>query len=306
MFCMGLSSQRMISQRSFLAFQIGTKLKSSMSNKATTPLSVHQTEYTLNAAMVLLIGSDHFFEKLAVLLGDSLPFKWLHIIQYFKDATPVSLGNHPANVAYMRGFENYLNFTYVINPTYRAFQFGEKSGVFLISDFVHDGYEHIIVSADIEIRIEDSEAIGYRTPGWPKNMTEFIVLINLPNGTAVDFTFLIEMDGANLKEHEKGLQSIFPVLNAVLTKQFDINPKSFEHHSCPGQEERFQNFGRDTLTEREQEIVQLILIGHNSNSIASKLSVSLSTVKTHRRNIYSKLDISSQAELFSVFLLHLR
>lgn len=277
-----------------------------MLTDGTKSLLSDQITNNLDAAMVSLIGLDQFFDALASALGEALPFKWLHIFQYSRDAAPIGLGNYPGQVAYKRGFENYLNFTYVINPTYRAFQFGVKSGVFLISDFIQDGYENIIGSADIEIRIEDSEPIGYRTPGWPKNMTEFIALINLPNGTAIDLTFLTEMDGKRHKEHQKLLQRSFPVLSAVLTKQFEINPKSFEHHSCPGQEERFQNFGSDTLTDREQEVVQLILIGHTSSSIASKLRVSLSTIKTHRRNIYSKLEISSQAELFSLFLLHLR
>ncbi len=258
------------------------------------------------ASMISLVGSDRFFDALADVLGAALPFKWLHIFHYSKDTTPVALSNHPRDVAYKRGFENYLNFTYVINPTYRAFQQGAQSGVFLISDFIQDGYEDVIGSADFEIHIEDSEPIGYRTPGWPKNMTEFIVLINLPNGTAIDFTFLTEMDGTSHKDHEQRLQDCFAVLNAVMNKQFEINPQSFEHHARPGQEERFQDFGSDTLTDREREVVQLILVGHNSNSIALKLSVSLSTVKTHRRNIYSKLQISSQAELFSLFLLHLR
>lgn len=265
-----------------------------------------ETEGALFASMISLLGSDRFFDGLADILGQALPFKWLHIFQYSKDTAPVALSNHPREVAYKRGFENYLNYTYVINPTYRAFQHGADSGVFLISDFIQEGYEDVIGSADFEIHIEDSEPIGYRTPGWPKNMTEFIVLINLPNGTAIDFTFLTEMGETRQKDHEKRLQDCFPVLGAVLNKQFEINPQSFEHHARPGQEERFQDFGSDTLTDREREVVQLILVGHNSNSIALELCVSLSTVKTHRRNIYSKLQISSQAELFSLFLLHLR
>ncbi|WP_298851994.1 LuxR C-terminal-related transcriptional regulator [uncultured Ruegeria sp.] len=277
-----------------------------MPRDASTTLRTPQIEGALFASMISLIGSDRFFDGLASILGEALPFKWVHIFQYSKDTAPVALSNHPRDVAYKRGFENYLNFTYVINPTYRAFQHGANSGVFLISDFIPEGYDDIIGSTDFEIRIEDSESIGYRTPGWPKNMTEFIVLINLPNGTAIDFTFLTEMDGTLHKDHEKRLQDCFPILDAVMNKQFEICPQSFEHHARPGQEERFQDFGGDALTDREREVVQLILVGHNSNSIALKLCVSLSTVKTHRRNIYSKLQISSQAELFSLFLLHLQ
>ena len=64
----------------------------------------------------------------------------------------------------------------------------------------------------------------------------------------------------------------------------------------------FQNFGRDHLSARECEIVHLVLKGHSSNSIAELLSISSDTVKAHRKHVHSKLQISSQAELFSLFL----
>ena len=64
----------------------------------------------------------------------------------------------------------------------------------------------------------------------------------------------------------------------------------------------FRNFGRSLLTPREREVVGLVLRGHSSVSIAKVLDVATGTVKIHRRNIYSKLGISSQAQLFSLFL----
>lgn len=56
------------------------------------------------------------------------------------------------------------------------------------------------------------------------------------------------------------------------------------------------------LTPREQQIVELILDGNGSQQIAVRLFISLGTVKNHRKSIYSKLGIHSQAELFSLFL----
>ncbi len=56
------------------------------------------------------------------------------------------------------------------------------------------------------------------------------------------------------------------------------------------------------LTKRELEIVTLILKGHSNLSLAAVLSLSPNTVKVHRRQIYAKLTISSQAELFRLFL----
>jgi two-component system, NarL family, response regulator LiaR len=43
------------------------------------------------------------------------------------------------------------------------------------------------------------------------------------------------------------------------------------------------------LTERELEVLQLIVDGHSNASIADKLFITVGTVKTHVRNILNKL-----------------
>ncbi|MEK1943370.1 MAG: helix-turn-helix transcriptional regulator [Pseudomonas sp.] len=64
----------------------------------------------------------------------------------------------------------------------------------------------------------------------------------------------------------------------------------------------FDEFGAHSLTAREQEIVQLLLRGHSSASVAGHLEISPGTVKIHRKNIYAKLGIGSQAELLGLFI----
>ena len=58
----------------------------------------------------------------------------------------------------------------------------------------------------------------------------------------------------------------------------------------------------DPLTNREQDVLQLILSGKSNKDIAAALFISESTVKTHLRNIYSKYDVNSRAELISTIL----
>ena len=53
----------------------------------------------------------------------------------------------------------------------------------------------------------------------------------------------------------------------------------------------------DTLSEREREIFQLVAEGHSNKQIADMLSVSPSTVETHRGHILQKLDLHGTAEL---------
>jgi|TARA_R110001583_G_C5656603_1_gene409272 DNA-binding CsgD family transcriptional regulator len=64
----------------------------------------------------------------------------------------------------------------------------------------------------------------------------------------------------------------------------------------------FMNFGKSILTTRELETTHLILRGHSSKSAARELNISSDTVREHRKNLYRKLNINSQAELFALFI----
>jgi len=61
-------------------------------------------------------------------------------------------------------------------------------------------------------------------------------------------------------------------------------------------------FGTGVLSERELEVARLVLRGFSSKAMAERLKISPDTVKVHRRHLYAKLDISSQPELFSLFI----
>ncbi|WP_378943096.1 LuxR C-terminal-related transcriptional regulator [Mesorhizobium sp. ANAO-SY3R2] len=57
-----------------------------------------------------------------------------------------------------------------------------------------------------------------------------------------------------------------------------------------------------SLTPREMHVVDMVLQGHSTESIARSLGVAPGTVKVHRRNIHHKLGIKSQAGLFARFI----
>jgi NarL family two-component system response regulator LiaR len=50
------------------------------------------------------------------------------------------------------------------------------------------------------------------------------------------------------------------------------------------------------LSDREREVLALMVKGLNNTEIASRLVVSLSTVKQHVSHIFSKLGITNRAE----------
>ena len=42
--------------------------------------------------------------------------------------------------------------------------------------------------------------------------------------------------------------------------------------------------------------------GYGADTSAEKLNISLETVRRHRKSIYKKLDVNSQADLFALFI----
>lgn len=103
------------------------------------------------------------------------------------------------------------------------------------------------------------------------------------------------------------LQSMTPVVLAALKA---IGEQWSTNRSRDKNDERlhrqltrcFEHFGDRLLTEREQQISQLLLRGHSTKSVARELGIAPGTVMVHKRNLFAKLGISSQFELFSRFI----
>ena len=66
----------------------------------------------------------------------------------------------------------------------------------------------------------------------------------------------------------------------------------------------FNNFSQkllsDGISNRERDIIKLLVLNYSSKQIGEKLNISSNTVDTHRRNILKKLNISSTGELIGM------
>jgi len=66
----------------------------------------------------------------------------------------------------------------------------------------------------------------------------------------------------------------------------------------------FNNFSQqllsDGISNKERDVIRLLVLKHTSKQIDERLSISSNTVDTHRRNILKKLNISSTGELIGM------
>lgn len=104
------------------------------------------------------------------------------------------------------------------------------------------------------------------------------------------------------------------LLRAVEPMVRDLLARYARHGLAPGSADAglnsiqaaFESFGSQVLTDREREVAHMILRGHSVKSTAAELKISPETVRMHRKNLYLKLEINSQSELFARFIDWLR
>lgn len=65
--------------------------------------------------------------------------------------------------------------------------------------------------------------------------------------------------------------------------------------------ESFQSPNEKKLSERENQILNLLAKGKSYASIADELYLSINTIKTHTRNIYEKLQVNSKKEIIEKY-----
>lgn len=56
------------------------------------------------------------------------------------------------------------------------------------------------------------------------------------------------------------------------------------------------------LTARESDVIRLMLDGYSNKEIADRLTLSIATIKVHRRHIYAKLNVKSHSEIFALLI----
>lgn len=105
-----------------------------------------------------------------------------------------------------------------------------------------------------------------------------------------------------------GLSSIFVsmVLLVPLNKRISSRIGDNEFLEAPHWNviEDTDSVVREKLSSRELQVFELLCEGMSDKDISSRLNITISTVKTHNRNIYKKLEVKNRNELKRIFTAH--
>ncbi len=138
---------------------------------------------------------------------------------------------------------------------------------------------------------------------------EIAFFVDLPGQSALVLSMMRAEKPFSQKEF-LALETVFPFVASVARRHWTGLSHQFSKDrtaSSPQRQRRalsedLGSFGAGILTPREREVAEFTLKGHSAESTGQILGISPGTVRIHRRNIYSKLQINSQGELFSRFL----
>ena len=81
---------------------------------------------------------------------------------------------------------------------------------------------------------------------------------------------------------------------------FDVGPAAREPVAFEAAINAFLGYHR--LTRRQSDIVRMALLGHPSSRIARHFGLSEGTVRNHRKEIHARLDVTTEREIFHMFL----
>jgi len=241
--------------------------------------------------------------RLDAALKQVAPFDISVAFAYPEDRTPILLFDGLQSTAPQSALEAYLRGTYLLDPFYLACSNQILPGLYRMAalapdDFFHSEYYHSpAVHPCISMESGSlAEEIGFFVPLQAGFMATYSLMRS--NGSEA----FSEQDFARL-------QAIEPMVRFALARHWQSIPQvqgntGRRNWSIQGEamEQAFDRFAADRLTTRQRLIVQLILRGHSNVSISARLGITEGTAKIHRKAIYDRLDISSQSELFSMFI----
>ena len=241
------------------------------------------------AALVAATESKAIAEQLVSLICMTVANDGTSLMAFHKDAAPEVLAHSLAPANRRHFLDRYLAGPYLLDPLYQMAISGSKPTMCRFRDTHPDRFRSSEYYHQYVERTHLVDEIDFL-----RDMSPMSTLVIVAGRTENRFT----------RTERNRLHTIEPLVVAAMQRVWD----KWQQTSSPDRDihqrltDCFDNFGDEVLTQREREITQLLLRGHSTKSVARELDIAPGTVMVHKRNLFSKLGITSQYELFSRFI----
>jgi DNA-binding CsgD family transcriptional regulator len=241
--------------------------------------------------LIEALDKPHFWNVLIRVLRDNVAFDSWVALRFSKRLPPVVYAENPqADGSADPLFVDYLKGFYLLDPFYIAGLDELRAGLVRLDEVAPDHFE-----------FED-----YYQRYFKLNIVADEVQFNLPLAGGELMALSLGSSQRYTPADIGLLQTITPWALALMRQRaaFEVQhevraavPRGTTSAPTP-----LRLPSGAGLTTRELEIMQLLLSGVSSKGISQKLSISLDTVKAHRKHVYAKLGVKSHPELFAIYL----
>lgn len=256
----------------------------------------HMTTVTASDGLVAAleaIGTADYLPRLIDLAGSFAPHDRITVTRYFEHAKPEFLTHRNFSDALV---ERYLTVYYPYDPYYAYCRNRCAPGIVPLSAFGSRDFKHGRYIAEFLRQSVIKDEIGVLLSDGPSAMLGIFLERAARSFSVRDLAKLTEA---------------FPRLAAIHAVQLKVTgaargaarkAKALPEIGALATSAALPDHLWPDLTLRERELAGMILAGHPPRSIAARLGISAGTVRNHRQNIFRKLDITSEREVFLQYL----
>jgi DNA-binding CsgD family transcriptional regulator len=253
--------------------------------------------YAALGELLAEVGSSGFPETLAATIRRLATFDYTVSFAYNGPGVPICLHHTFGPKQFDIHVREYEIGPYLLDPFYKAAANGIRSGLYRLADLAPDQFYKSEYYRSYYVQTGPVDEIAFFVPG-KENWGIVTSLMRSPSQPA-------------FSAHDvRTLRTVEPLITRIAEAHWRTDERLRAASSVEDDkevlrrtvQEALQLRGIPSLTPRELEVVGLVLEGHSSESIANLLGISAGTVRIHRKNIYAKMRISSQRELFAIFI----
>ena len=247
-------------------------------------------DYSRQLAKVLShVGENEFPVRLIEMLKALVPVSDATIVVYPNTDLP-EIDYYEPDPAGASHLDQFVGAAFLLDPYYQAAARDRRFGFFCLKDLSPRGFK-------------DSEYYNswYRHSRY---QDECGYLVDTGDEGFVNISLARRRGLSSFGKRQLALLGdITPVVDRLCNQHWGGRDVVSGSENLRGQLQlALESFGSSELTDREAQVINLVLHGHSTATIAEGLCISTETVKLHRKHAYAKLAVNTQAELFYLFL----
>lgn len=242
------------------------------------------------AAAISATGTDDHVDRLIDMIGTIVSPDLVTVTRYSATHRPEFVKHRGYSEAMVA---RYLETYYVFDPFYAHWRGERRTGIVPLKSLAGDRMKRGRYIAEFLAQSEICDEIG----------------VLLEDGD--DWCLGIFLDRSRQPFRDADIDLLrerFPVFAALHALDTRTRQPSYRRSAAPALPGAVPANGPvlsaalwPELSAREMELVELVLNGHPTATVAARLGIAPGTVKNHRARIYEKLDITTERELFLQF-----